>query len=157
MDERTNKELTIMVGKDTRDILGGVILMLVGIFAALYARDYTFGQAARMGPGYFPTILGWMLAVLGLAIAVPAFFRPGEPLGVRWKSMGLVLAAVVFFAFALPRFGLVPAAGGAVFISSLADDDLTWRGRIILTIAVPIMMVLIFVTALSMNLSLFWW
>jgi hypothetical protein len=147
----------IMVGRDTRDILGGLLLMLVGIFAALYARDYNFGAAARMGPGYFPTVLGWILAVLGLAIAVPAFFRPGEPLGVRWKSMGLVLAAVVFFAFALPRLGLFLAAGGAVFISSLADNDLRWRGRIILTIAVPILMVAIFVTALSMTLPVFWW
>ena len=146
-----------MTGRDTRDILGGVLLMLVGIFAALHARDYSFGEAARMGPGYFPTVLGWLLAVLGLAIVVPALRRPGEPLGVRWKSLGLVVLAVVFFAFALPRFGLVPASGGAVFISSLADDDLRWRGRILLTIAVPIMMVAIFVTALSMNLSLFWW
>ncbi len=146
-----------MAARDTRDILGGVLLMLIGVFAALHARDYSFGEAARMGPGYFPTVLGWLLAVLGLAIALPALRRPGEPLGVRWKSLGLVTAAVVFFAFALPRFGLVPATAGAVFISSLADDDLRWRGRILLSIAVPILMVSIFVVALSMHLSLFWW
>ncbi len=146
-----------MTGRDTRDILGGVLLMMVGVFAVLYARQYAFGEAARMGPGYFPTVLGWLLAVLGLAITLPALKRPGEPLGVRWKSLALVLVSVVYFAFALPRLGLVPAVGGAVFISSLADDDLRWRGRILLTIAVPILMVAIFVTALSMNLSLFWW
>jgi len=146
-----------MAARDTRDILGGVLLMLIGVFAALHARDYSFGEAARMGPGYFPTVLGWLLAVLGLAIALPALRRPGEPLGVRWKSLGLVMAAVVFFAFALPRFGLVPATAGAVFISSLADDELRWRGRILLSIAVPILMVTIFVVALSMHLSLFWW
>ncbi|MEJ7928572.1 tripartite tricarboxylate transporter TctB family protein [Ramlibacter sp. AN1015] len=146
-----------MTGRDTRDILGGVLLTMVGIFFALHARNYAFGEAARMGPGYFPTVLGWLLAVLGVAIAVPALRRPGEPMVVRWKSLALVLAAVLVFAFGLNRFGLVPTVSATVFIASLADDDLRWKGRLVLSIAVPVLMVAIFVQALSMNLALFAW
>jgi uncharacterized membrane protein len=143
--------------RDTRDILGGVLLTLAGLFFALYARQYGFGSAARMGPGYFPTVLGWMLAVLGLLIALPALRRQGDPLQVRWKSLVAVIAGVLFFAFSLPHVGLVIAVSGTVILTSLADDDLTWRGRIVLAIVVPILMALIFVWALGMILPLFWW
>jgi len=143
--------------RDTRDILGGVLLAVVGLLFALHARQYAFGEAARMGPGYFPTVLGWILAVLGVLIALPALRRPGEPIAVRWKSLALVVAAVLFFGFALPRLGLVVAVCGAVLLSSFADNDLRWRGRLVLAATVPALMVVIFVKALGMHLPLFWW
>ncbi|MBL0423371.1 tripartite tricarboxylate transporter TctB family protein [Ramlibacter sp. AW1] len=146
-----------MASRDYKDILGGVLLMLTGIVFALGAHNYNLGDAARMGPGYFPSVLGWILAVLGVLIVLPALRRPGERIVVQWKSAALVLAAVLYFAFSLPLLGLVLAAAGAVFISSLADHDLTWRGRFILSVAVPVLMVLIFITGLGMTLSPFPW
>ncbi len=146
-----------MHSRDTRDIIGGVLLAIVGLAFALSASNYTFGEAARMGPGYFPTLLGWTLTVLGVLIAVTALRRPGDAIVVRWKSLAFVLAAVVFFAFALPLLGLVLTVAGSVLLGSLADNELTWRGRIILCATVPVMMVLIFVTGLGMILPIFWW
>jgi len=143
--------------RDTRDIIGGVLMAVTGLFFALYARNYNYGEAARMGPGYFPTVLGWILAILGVLIAATALRRPGEALVVRWKSLGFVMAAVVFFAFSLPLLGLVVAVAGAVFLGSLADNELNWRNRIILSATVPVLMVLVFVTGLGMILPLFWW
>jgi hypothetical protein len=146
-----------VTSRDTRDILGGVLLTVAGLFFALYAGRYGFGSAARMGPGYFPTLLGWVLAVLGVLIALPALRRPGERLVVRWKSLLLVIASVLFFAFALPRLGLVIAVAGMALLASLADNDLTWRGRALLAAILPVLMVLLFVQGLGMTLPLFWW
>ena len=69
-----------MAHRDTHDLVGGLAVAAIGAFFALYGGQYTMGTAARMGPGYFPTILGWVLAVLGLLVALPACFRSGEPI-----------------------------------------------------------------------------
>jgi hypothetical protein len=128
-----------------------------GLFFALYARHYAFGDAARMGPGFFPAVLGWCLAGIGVLIAIAALRQEGERIQVRWKSLALVVGSVVFFALALPALGLVIAVAGAVILSSLADNELRWRGRLVLAAAVPTVMVLVFVTGLGMTLPLFWW
>lgn len=64
--------------RDTRDIIGGVLLTITGIYFALHSGNYNMGEAARMGPGYFPTVLGWILAAMGLLIAAMALRRSGE-------------------------------------------------------------------------------
>ena len=63
--------------KDSIDIIGGLLLTATGLFAVIYAQTYTFGTLSRMGPGYFPVVLGAVLAVLGLLVAIPAWFRVG--------------------------------------------------------------------------------
>jgi len=143
--------------RNTRDILGGVLMAAAGLFFALYARHYAFGEAARMGPGFFPSVLGWCLAIVGVLISFAALRQPGERIQVRWKSLALVVASVVFFAIALPVAGLVIAVAGAVLLSSLADNELRWRGRLVLAAVVPTLMVLVFITGLGMTLPLFWW
>jgi len=81
--------------KDIRDILGGFGLAAIGVFAVVYGQRYEFGDLNRMGPGYFPVALGALLAVLGVLIALPAFFRRGEPITVAWKTFALVMASIV--------------------------------------------------------------
>ena len=146
-----------MSSRDTRDILGGVLLAVAGLFFALYGRQYAFGDAARMGPGYFPVVLGWVLAALGVVIALPALRRPGEPIVVRWKSLLLVLGSGLVFAFTLPRLGLLIAVAGAVLLSSLADNELRWPARLVIAAVTPALMASIFVLGLGMTLPLFWW
>ena len=72
-----------MKHKDIQDVLGGLGLAALGVFAAVYAQRYEFGDLNRMGAGYFPVTLGALLAVLGLMIAVPAFFRSGPAIKVH--------------------------------------------------------------------------
>ncbi len=55
-----------------------MIFVAIGIAFMVLAQEYRMGTAARMGPGYFPTLLGGLLAVLGLTLAVPALIRDGE-------------------------------------------------------------------------------
>ena len=56
-----------MKPRDRLDLTGGSLMVAVGLFAALYARQYEFGTLARMGPGFFPQVLGWVLVVLGVS------------------------------------------------------------------------------------------
>ncbi len=146
-----------MSHKDTHDIVGGLALTALGAFAAFYGQQYEFGSLNRMGPGYFPVALGLIVAVLGLFIAVPAFFRRGEPIHIEWKTLALVLGSIVAFALTLKTLGLVLATVLAVIISSLADNDTRWKGRLIIAAGVATITYLVFIRGLSMVLPVWPW
>ncbi|MEZ5663031.1 MAG: tripartite tricarboxylate transporter TctB family protein [Burkholderiaceae bacterium] len=146
-----------MSHRDTHDIIGGLVLTALGAFAAIYAQRYEFGELHRMGPGYFPVALGVVVAVLGLFIAVPAFMRRGEPIHVEWKTMLLVVASIVVFALTLKVLGLILATMLSVVISSLADKETRWKGRLLIAVGVAVITYLIFSLGLSMVLPIFPW
>jgi hypothetical protein len=140
-----------------QDVVGGLAVTALGIFAAIYAQKYEFGDLNRMGPGYFPVALGVVLALLGLLIAIPAFMRHGEPIVVKWKTFALVLGSIAAFALTLKVLGLILATALAVMISSLADNETRWKGRILLAIGVAAITYLVFGFALGMVLPAWPW
>ncbi|MDP3134086.1 MAG: tripartite tricarboxylate transporter TctB family protein [Burkholderiaceae bacterium] len=146
-----------MKNKDMQDVIGGLSLAALGAFAAIFAQRYEFGDLNRMGPGFFPVILGTLLAVLGILIAVPAFFRSGPPVQVRWKPFALVMASLVAFAMTLKVLGLIVATMLAVVIASLADNDTRWKGRILIAVGVALITYLVFGLGLSMVLPMWPW
>lgn len=120
--------------KSQKDFFAGLMFMVVGGAFGWGATDYTIGDAARMGPGYFPLILGILLCVLGVVIMFQSLVvetENGDPVGaIAWKPLGFIIGANVLFGIllgGLPRLG-IPAMGlivgiyGLVFVSSLAGD-----------------------------------
>lgn len=123
-----------MLLKSQKDFLSGLLFMAVGGAFAYGASTYQVGTAARMGPGYFPLLLGVLLALMGAVIAVRSFIA-GTPDGDRvgaiaWKPLLLVLGANVAFgalmigvpSLGIPQFGLVVAIFAQVGIASLAAE-----------------------------------
>jgi hypothetical protein len=143
--------------KDFWDIIGGLGLAAIGLFAVVYGQRYEFGDLNRMGPGYFPVALGAMLAVLGGLIALPALFRRGEPITVAWKTFALVMASIVVFAFTLKLLGLVFATAIAVLVASLADNASGWRWRLATAAGISVITWLVFKLGLSMVLPTWPW
>ena len=89
------------------DMKSGLFFAVVGVFAVWRGLDYDMGTAARMGPGYFPVVLGGVLALLGLAILGRGLLEPGEEEPqdrFEVKSFVLITLAVVGFAAALIVF-----------------------------------------------------
>lgn len=143
--------------RDTRDIIGGLGLAAIGLFAVIYGQRYEFGDLNRMGPGYFPVALGGLLAVLGLLIALPAFFRRGEPITVAWKTFALVMASIVVFAFTLKLLGVIFATALTVIVASLADNGSTWKGRLLTAAGIALVTWLVFKFGLGMVLPTWPW
>ncbi len=145
-------------GRDYRDIIGGGVLLAFGLFCALYAQEhYKLGSPTRMGPGWFPMYLGYLLAILGALIMVPAFFRDGEPMDMQWRPMALITLGVLLFAAAVKTIGLAPAIALQVAVSVVADDKLGIRGTAILVACTATAAWLIFHVGLGLQLPAFIW
>lgn len=143
--------------KDIQDIIGGLGLAAVGLFAVVYGQRYEFGDLNRMGPGYFPVALGAMLAALGVLIAIPAFFRRGEPITVAWKTFALIMASILVFAFTLKLLGLVLASALAVIVATLADNTSGWKWRLLTAAGIALVTYLVFRLGLGMVLPTWPW
>lgn len=132
-------------------------MIATGVFAAFYAQRYDFGTLQRMGPGYFPVMLGIILAILGVFIAVPALFRPGTKIVVHWKSLLWVTAGIIAFGALLNLLGLVLTSAVMIILTSMPGVDMNWKTRIILAIVVAIITYLIFSFGLGMVIPVWPW
>jgi len=141
-----------MKQKDIGDILGGVLMAAIGLFALAYAQRYSFGSVRMMGPGFFPVLLGGLLVVLGVMIAVPAFRRSGPEVTFQWKTLTFVISAIAVFGFTLRPLGLVLSTMLAVLVAASADRNFSWLGRITLALALAVIVYLIFSLGLGMTL-----
>jgi hypothetical protein len=113
------------------------------------------GSAGRMGPGYFPTVLGGLLTLLGLAALIRSFIRKGEPLGkFAVKETLLVLAAVVLFGFLLRGAGLVIAVPVMVMVSAYASPQFEWKSSVLLAIGGTIFCSVVFVLGLGVPMPI---
>jgi hypothetical protein len=107
------------------DFWCGLLFAAIGIAAMVLAQNYRFGSAARMGPGFFPMMLGGLLAVLGLALTVPALFRDGERLPrLRLRPFVMVLLGIAAFGASLEYLGFAVAVLALVLVGGLADPEL---------------------------------
>jgi hypothetical protein len=147
-----------MLNRDIRDVVAGLAVVAIGAFVGWYAyNEYDIGQLNRMGPGFFPVWLGILLAVIGAFIALPAWFREGSPMQIEYKTLALITLSIVVFAFLLKTLGIVLSTVAAVMISSLADRDLSWRNRVLVSIGVAAMTWAVFILGLSMVLPVWPW
>src|ERR1700716_4266759 len=94
---------------NNKDVWAGLMLIAIGALAILIARNYTFGTALRMGPGYFPVILGGMLILFGLYILAMGL-RRNEKIEGSWSIRGLIVLplSLVLFGLLIDRAGFVP-------------------------------------------------
>jgi uncharacterized membrane protein len=114
--------------RSPRDFWLGVIYATVGGAGFLIARDYSFGSGARMGPGYFPTIVSALLIVFGILGIGRSCILSGEAVGeIAWKALPLVIGSSVVFGVLLDQAGFVAAALALLFMSAAASSKFKFR------------------------------
>ena len=138
----------------SKDFLSGVMFIAFGLVALWFGRHLALGTSVRMGPGYVPHMLAYIMMVLGLIIAVVALYSGGEPVEApKWKPITMVTIGIVIFALLFESTGMFPALVALVFIASLGGDEFKFL-EVIGNIAVlTILCVLVFKVGLSMNIS----
>lgn len=143
--------------RNEKDFWAGVMFLCFGLFFAGFGRSYTFGTAARMGPGYFPVVLGSLLALLGVVIALGATSARAAAEKVAtfaWRPLLLVIVPSVLFALLLPALGLIACICLLVVVSSLASHEFAWRATLLNAAALTAICVIAFVWALNLQLKL---
>jgi hypothetical protein len=143
-----------MVIRNQKDFWAGVLFLGTGILFMVLSQDYTLGTAAKMGPGYFPTMLGGLMAALGALIMIPSLRRntPQERIQkVDFKSLLLILAAVMVYALTLPSLGFIVALVLLVLISSLASHDFSIKATAISSVVLLIGSWAVFVKGLELQ------
>lgn len=139
-----------------KDFWIGIIFLFFGLAAIFIGRDYAMGSAGRMGPAYFPTILGGLLVVVGALGAIRAFLRNGEAIGrFHIRELVLVLTAVVLFGALMRGAGLVPAAIVLVVLSARASPKFRWREALLLAAGLAAFSVLVFAKLLGLPMQAF--
>jgi hypothetical protein len=145
-----------LVIRDPRDFWSGVIFVIVGLAAIFIGRDYSMGSAGRMGPAYFPTILGGLLAVIGLTGVVRSMVRSGEPIGsFALKEIMLVLISVVLFGLLVRGAGLAISIIVLVLVSGYASAKFKLGPFLALGAGLAVFSVLVFVKALGLPMPMF--
>ncbi|HET9735081.1 MAG TPA: tripartite tricarboxylate transporter TctB family protein [Burkholderiales bacterium] len=141
-----------MVIKSPKDFWAGVMFVAFGAgMAAIAVNSYQMGSAVRMGPAYFPSVLGGLLAVLGLILLVRSCALKGEQVAkFHFRPLVLILAACVAFGYFLKPLGLLGAIALLIFIGAFGGHEFKWKEVATLYVVLFIFSVLVFVKGLTL-------
>lgn len=158
-----------MAIKSQKDLLAGLMFTLTGAAFALGAREYDMGTSGRMGPGYFPLVLGIILAMLGILTAMQSFGgkqEEGQEIGkIAWRPLTFVIGANLIFGLLLgglpsigiPAMGLIVAIIGLTFVSMLASKDFCIKRATILSAILAVGSYFVFVKMLGLTFQVWPW
>jgi hypothetical protein len=141
-----------------KDFFAGLIFVAFGLGAIIIGSNYSLGSAARMGPGYFPRILGILLLLLGAALSLRALKIKGDPLPQwYWRPILIVLGSVVAFGMLVTHLGLVFSTIGLIFVSSAASREFRPKEALISGVLLAALAVGVFIFGLNLQLPIWPW
>jgi hypothetical protein len=138
--------------KSPKDFWSGVMFVAFGGgMATIAVMNYQMGSAVRMGPAYFPVVLGAILAILGLILLVRSVALRGEKVPTfHFRPLLFILVACLAFAYTLKPLGLTGATLLLVFISAYGGHEFNWKEVAIVYVVLIIFSVLVFVKGLTL-------
>jgi hypothetical protein len=130
---------------NNRDFLAGLLFIVLGGLAVALARDYPIGSTMRMGPGYFPTVLGGILLLFGVYVLLRGV-RSGDKVKGEWgyRPLAMIALSIVLFGFLLDRVGMVPAIVATLFVAAAAGREFRLKEVLLLAVAMTAFSVAVF-------------
>ena len=135
----------------SKDVWAGVMLIAIGTAAMVIARNYPFGTALRMGPGYFPIILGGLLTVFGVFI-LACGLRSRERIAGSFPLHALIILplSLVLFGVLMEQGGFVPALVVLIFGAAAAGAEFKFMEALLLSLGLTALSVVVFVWGLGL-------
>ena len=141
--------------RSPKDFWAGVLYIAFGLSAIVIGREYGLGTALRMGPAYFPAVLGAVLTLIGSISLVRSFLKPGEPVGgLALKPMILITVAILLFGFLVRGAGLVVVIPLLMITTAYGSIYFRWGASILLAIGMTVFCVLVFSKGLGVPLPI---
>ena len=137
--------------RNNRDFWAGVMLIATGAASVIIARDYAFGTSLRMGPGYFPSVLGGGLVLFGLYLVVIGLKR-NEKMEGGWSLRALIVLplSLVLFGVLMERAGFIPALIVLIFGSAAASTEFKFVEVLLLAVGLTAFSVALFIYGLGL-------
>jgi len=134
-----------------KDFWAGMMLVAIGAAGMFIAQDYRFGSALRMGPGFFPTILGGMLIAFGVCI-VAVGLRQGERIQgkVSLRALLLLPVSLILFGILMERAGFIPALAALVLVAAASGREFRFLEVLVLTVILTVASVAMFIWGLGL-------
>jgi putative tricarboxylic transport membrane protein len=124
-------------------------------FVAWSFAYYPMQSAVRMGPGYFPAVLGGLLVLLGAVVLVKSLAIEGpEVAAFHFRPIVLVSLSVLAYGYLMQPAGLAVATAAAVIIGALAGNEFKWREVLVVALVLVIFSYLVFVKGLTLPFPL---
>jgi hypothetical protein len=140
------------------DVIGGLLTLGLALGVLVESSQYERGTLLRMGPGFFPVVLGTLLLVLGVVLTLRGLKGHGEPISVpSLRPFALIAAAVSLVALTLPAFGLAPAIVLLVGVSACASPVRRPVTIALLAIGLTAFAYVVFVRLLSLHIDVLRW
>ncbi len=143
--------------RNQKDVAAGALYVLFGAAFSLGALNYRVGDAAGMGPGWFPFAVGVLLVLVGLVTAVSGMRPSATPETVQRPKFGAlawIIGAVVLFGLLLKPAGLVLSLAVLVVVSSRASHEFSWRGALATAVALILFSTAVFIWGINLQLPL---
>jgi hypothetical protein len=139
----------------SKDFLSGLMFIAFGLAALYFGRKLAMGTAVRMGPGYVPHMLAYIMMGLGFLITIVALVTAGEPAEApKWRPITLVTIGIVVFALLFERAGLFPALVALILIASAGGDEFKLTEVLANMAVLTLICIGVFKVGLSMNISI---
>ena len=137
-----------------KDFAAGLMFIAFGVAAIAIGSGYPLGVAARMGPGYFPRILGILLIVLGAVVTFRALRLDGARITLESpRPLLIVLGSIVLFALIARPLGLVVATILLIVVSSAASTEFRWKEALVSGVLLAALAVAGFIWGLGLQFS----
>lgn len=145
--------------RNQRDMVAGLFFSACGLLAIIYASDLPFGTTARMGAGYFPTVLGYLLTALGLVISLKgAFQKPKKSDEIIYRFdlriVSIVVLAVAAFGTFLPYLGLYLSMTAMVALAALANVRPNWKETLALVVFINLFVWIVFIVLIDLHVPM---
>jgi len=133
------------------DFLAGLVFSTIALIALYVGWNYPIGTSLRMGPGYFPRVLGFILLGFGVFIMLRGL-HSGAPVEGRWgwKPLAFITAGIIAFAYLMANFGMIPALVTMFFVTAFGGHEFRFIEVAGLTLAMCILAAGIFVYGLGL-------
>lgn len=144
--------------KSQRDFVSGLMFLVIGVGFGLGATQYSMGSSARPGAGYFPLILGVILAIFGAIVLFKALTietEGGDPIGeIAWRPLSVIVVSIAVFGALLPLLGMLITIPVLIIMVSFAGSEFSWRGVLLNAVILTIFSWLIFIVGLKLTIPL---
>lgn len=141
-----------------KDFWAGMMFLGVGALAMIASRSYPFGSTLRMGPGYFPTMLGGILILFGIYVMVRGL-RSDEKIQANWSVRALIVLplSMVLFGVLMELAGFIPALTALIFVSVASGREFKFKEVLLLTVCLGVLSIAMFIWGLGLPYPLIKW